>query len=166
MCLVSCQGYKILRKIEMETIYFYSPKADYGCFSNFSRHKVKLDGKLWKTSEHYYQAQKFSDSPKDMKDVFEADGPMQAALIGRDRKRPLRRDWEKIKDEVMYRVVKAKVLQHDSVKRLLLETGDAILVEHTYKDAYWGDGADGKGRNQLGKTLMRIREELRKENDS
>jgi predicted NAD-dependent protein-ADP-ribosyltransferase YbiA (DUF1768 family) len=42
-----------------------------------------------------------------------------------------------------------------------------MLVEHTAKDIYWGDGSDKgtgtKGRNQLGKTLMIVREELRKQ---
>ena len=28
-------------------------------------------------------------------------------------------------------------------------------------DSYWADGGDGKGRNQLGKILMQVREELR-----
>ena len=98
-----------------------------------------------------------------MNDVFKADSPMQAALIGRDRKRPLRKDWEKVKDEVMYKVVKAKVLQHKSIEKTLLETHNAILVEHTHKDSYWGDGPDGNGKNQLGKTLMRIRKELLKQ---
>jgi ribA/ribD-fused uncharacterized protein len=88
---------------------------------------------------------------------------MQAALIGRDRKRKLRRDWEKIKDEVMYKVVKAKFSQHKALRKILLETGDAKIVEHTENDSYWADGPDGKGKNQLGKTLMRVREELKNE---
>jgi ribA/ribD-fused uncharacterized protein len=147
----------------METIHFYSSHGSHGCFSNFARYKVKLDGKSWKTAEHYFQAQKFLGSKKDMKDVFNAKGPMEAALIGRDKRRPLRRDWEKIKDEVMYKVVKAKFSQHSELKELLLSTGDAKIVEHTDKDSYWGDGPDGKGRNQLGKTLMRVRTEFRNE---
>ena len=35
-----------------------------------------------------------------------------------------------------------------------------MLVEHTGKDAYWGDGGDGSGVNRLGGILMRVREEL------
>ena len=35
------------------------------------------------------------------------------------------------------------------------------FVQHTKKDSYWGDGPDGKGRNQLGLTLMAVRNELR-----
>lgn len=146
-----------------ETINFYSTKGPYGCFSNFSRHKVKLDGKLWQTSEHYFQAQKFNgvkDGEKHIKDVFKAKGPSQAARIGRDRKRPLRKDWEGVKDEVMFKVCFAKFSQDEHLRKTLLETGDAILVEHTENDSYWGDGGDGSGKNMLGKTLMRVREEL------
>jgi predicted NAD-dependent protein-ADP-ribosyltransferase YbiA (DUF1768 family) len=32
------------------TIYFYSTKGEYGCFSNFSSHPIKLKGKRWPTS--------------------------------------------------------------------------------------------------------------------
>jgi predicted NAD-dependent protein-ADP-ribosyltransferase YbiA (DUF1768 family) len=39
--------------------------------------------------------------------------------------------------------------------------GDALLVEHTRKDSYWGEGGDGRGRNMLGQILSGVREELR-----
>ncbi len=39
-------------------IHFYNLNDDYGCFSNFSRHTVFLNGKRWPTSEHYFQAHK------------------------------------------------------------------------------------------------------------
>lgn len=47
--------------------------------------------------------------------------------------------------------------------RLLLATGDAKLVEHTEQDDYWGDGGDGSGKNMLGRILMEVREELRRQ---
>ncbi len=46
------------------TIYFYITKDKYGEFSNFSRHGIEQDGKWWKTTEHYFQAQKFIDEHK------------------------------------------------------------------------------------------------------
>jgi ribA/ribD-fused uncharacterized protein len=61
----------------------------------------------------------------------------------------------------MYDAVYAKFSQHKELKKLLLDTGDSTIVEHTKNDAYWGDGGDGSGRNQLGKTLMKVREDLR-----
>ena len=57
--------------------------------------------------------------------------------------------------------VRAKFTQHDDLRALLLSTGDAMLVEHTENDDYWGDGGDGSGRNMLGQILMQIRTELR-----
>ncbi len=86
---------------------------------------------------------------------------MIAARMGRSRKRPLRKDWEAVKDAIMYEAVLAKFTQHTDLRELLLATGDAKLVEHTENDAYWGDGGDGSGKNRLGRILMRVREELR-----
>lgn len=144
------------------TINFYSARADYGAFSNFSHHAVKLGGKVWPTSEHYFQAQKFAGT-KYESEVRKAKGPGEAASIGRDRKLPLRKDWESIKDDVMFDAVYAKFTQHKDLKELLLSTGDETLVEHTEKDSYWGDGGNGKGKNMLGITLMQVRDEIRKE---
>lgn len=144
------------------TIYFYSTSGPYGCFSNFSRHTVRLKGKVWPTSEHYFQAQKFAGTEHEGA-VLRAGSPTIAARIGRDRKRPLRRDWESVKDDVMYEVVKAKFSQHPELRQILLATGDAMLVEHTERDSYWGDAGDGSGKNKLGQILMRVREELRAE---
>ena len=42
-----------------------------------------------------------------------------------------------------------------------LGTGEAVIVEHTGKDAYWGDGGNGGGRNRLGQLLKQVREEHR-----
>jgi ribA/ribD-fused uncharacterized protein len=86
---------------------------------------------------------------------------MIAARLGRDRSSPLRRDWESIKVGVMTDAVLAKFSQHQDLAELLLETGDALLVEHTENDSYWGDGGDGSGKNMLGQVLMRVRDRLR-----
>ncbi len=141
-------------------INFYSTNGEYGGFSNFSRHPIFLAGKKWPTTEHFFQAKKFAGTPHEEK-VRLCKTPRQAADMGRDRKLPLRRDWESAKDGIMLEAVRAKFTQHDDLKAVLLGTGDAKLVEHTENDSYWGDGGDGSGRNQLGQILMKIREELR-----
>jgi ribA/ribD-fused uncharacterized protein len=145
----------------MEIIRFYRVDDEYGCFSNFSPHPVKLKGKVWPTSEHYFQAQKFVGTAHE-EEIRRVKSPMIAARMGRDRKRPLRHDWESVKDEIMFEVVRAKFTQHEELRKILSATGDAEIIEHTGKDSYWGDGGDGSGRNMLGKTLMLVREELRK----
>lgn len=144
----------------MDVIHFYSVNAGHGGFSNFSPHPVVLKGKTWPTSEHYFQAQKFAGTP-DEEEVRLARSPMIAARMGRSRKRPLRKDWECVKDRIMHEAVLAKFAQHADLRAILLGTGEAKIVEHTENDAYWGDGGDGTGRNMLGQILMRVREELR-----
>jgi ribA/ribD-fused uncharacterized protein len=141
-------------------IHFYSTRDEYGCFSNFSRHPIHLKGKRWPTSEHFFQAQKFQGTAHE-EEVRQAKTPALAARIGRDRQRPLRRDWESVKDQVMLEAVRAKFSQHAELQAILLGTGDALLVEHTENDSYWGDGGDGSGKNRLGQILMQVREELR-----
>src|SRR5215510_2687966 len=145
----------------MEIIRFDRVDDEYGCFSNFSPHPVKMKGKVWPTSEHYFQAQKFVGTAHE-EEIRLIKSPMIAARMGRDRKRPLRPDWESVKDEIMLEAVRAKFTQNEDLRRILLATGDAEIIERASNDSYWGDGGDGSGRNMLGKTLMLVREELRK----
>jgi ribA/ribD-fused uncharacterized protein len=142
------------------TIYFYGVNDEYGVFSNFAPFPIVLEGRAWPTSEHYFQAQKFL-APEHQEAIWRQKSPMLAARAGRSRKRPLRPDWEAVKDDVMRRAVLAKFTQHAALREALLATGDATLVEHTANDAYWADGGDGTGRNRLGEILMEVRELLR-----
>ena len=90
---------------------------------------------------------------------------MTVARMGRDRKRPLRADWDQVRDGLMRKAVWTKFKQHPRLLAMLLETGDAEIVEHTENDAYWGDGGDGRGLNRLGQLLMQVRTDLRAERD-
>ena len=147
--------------MNQQKIEFYSVGEAYGEFSNFSAHPIKMAGKVWPRSEHYFQAMKFLDR-NDREKVRKANSPAIAARMGRSRKLKLRPDWQAVKLDVMYRAVKCKVEQHQDVRELLISTGDAKIVEHTANDSYWGNGGDGSGANHLGRILMRIRDELKK----
>ena len=138
------------------TIKFYSTSDEFGEFSNFARYPIKVKGKKWPTSEHYFQAMKFHNI-KDQDSIRKTKTPMEAARSGRDRKKKLRRDWESVKDNVMREAVLAKFEQHKKLAELLLSTGSAKLIEHTENDSYWGDGGNGRGKNMLGKILMEVR---------
>ncbi len=142
-----------------DRIEFYRSGDEYGEFSNFSRHPIELDGQTWPTTEHYFQAMKFSDAALQER-IRAASGPGEAARMGR-RFPGLRGDWETAKEGVMIEALRAKFTQHDRCQRMLLATGDAELVEHTRNDFYWADGGDGTGRNRLGVLLMQLRDELR-----
>lgn len=148
--------------MESEPIKFYATGDQYGEFSNFAAYPIQLNGKTWPTSEHYFQAMKFVGEP-DEEEIRSIASPMIAARMGRDRKRPLRRDWESVKDDLMRAAVLAKFTQHSVLRELLLSTGDAAIIEHTTNDKYWGDGGDGRGQNMLGRILVEVREKLQRE---
>ena len=144
------------------TIYFYGLNEPYGEFSNFSRHGILLNEVWWRTSEHYFQAQKFvMTDPAWAEKIRGIETPRDAAAMGRDRSHPIATDWEIVKDDVMRRAVLKKFQTHESIKMLLLETGTEDLVEKTSDDYYWGCGTEGTGKNRLGEILMEVRESLR-----
>ncbi len=144
----------------MDPILFYRVGERYGEFSNFAPFPIRLKNRTWPTTEHYFQAQKFAGTPSE-EEIRRAKSPMIAARMGRSRRRPLRKDWEGVKDGIMLDALRAKFAQHAELKTLLLDTGEARIVEHTTNDSYWGDGGDGSGLNKLGQLLMRLRSEMR-----
>ena len=79
----------------------------------------------------------------------------------------LRDDWETIKYQAMYFILRQKFERSAFCRKVLLGTGDARLVEgNTWHDNIWGNctcmrpSCIPEGRNMLGNTLMRVREEL------
>jgi len=150
---------------ESNVIKFWKVNDTYGCFSNFSKHGFDLDGFWWQTSEHYFQANKFTNTDKVWFDkIRESKTPKDAADMGRDRSHKIHRDWEKVKDEIMLQAVLTKFKTHDDIHKILLSTGDNKIIEDSPMDYYWGCGADGTGRNTLGYILMEVREILRDKN--
>jgi N-glycosidase YbiA len=142
-------------------VLFYSPREKpYGCLSNFSPHGVELDGAWWPSVEHYFQGQKHAGTPY-AEEIRTAHTPKDAKNKGHDRRRPLRGDWEQVKDDVMRRAVLRKFETHEEIRGVLLSTGDELVIENAPSDYYWGCGADGSGQNKLGRVLMEIRTILR-----
>lgn len=75
----------------------------------------------------------------------------------------MRSDWEDVKFDVMYDIVKAKFTQNEDLKRKLLDTEGYYLEEgNNWGDKIWGV-VNGVGENHLGKILMRVRNELKME---
>jgi N-glycosidase YbiA len=147
----------------MSILFYGTKEVPYGCFSNFSAHPFTLENNQWQTSEHYFQAMKFYPDWTHVRAIRDMKSPMQAAKAGRSRARPLREDWEEIKDDVMRKAVLAKFRQHPNIALILLETGNEELIENTTHDHYWGCGSSGTGKNMLGIILMETREILRTE---
>ena len=144
-------------------INFYNRDDPYYEFTNFYYAPINLDGKMWPTSEHYFQAQKFVGTPF-VEQIRQLSRPREAFDFTRDPKVSYwrRNDWERIKEDVMYKALLAKFTQHYDLRKQLLETEDRKLVEHSPYDSYWGDGGDGKGKNRLGVLLEKLRSELQR----
>lgn len=142
-------------------IKFNSSSPTHSEFSNYHRSPFTLDGKDWKTVEHYYQAYKFlPHDPEWAEQVRKASGPGTAKKMAWSEEHPIRVDWDEIKDAVMIRALRAKFAADPELQRLLLSTDGQQLVEHTpWGDFYWGDGGDGTGKNRLGEMLMELREQ-------
>ena len=117
------------------------------------------------TVEHYFQAAKAAE-PLDFLKIAAADTPGKAKRLGRKCK--LRADWEEKKIDVMRQALKLKFAD-PTLKAKLIATGDEELVEgNHWCDNFWGvchclKCQDKVGQNNLGKLLMELREEIKKE---
>lgn len=168
-------------------IRFYEKKDPYYEFSNFyEKAPFTIDGKTWPTTEHYFQAAKF-DNPEYVELIRTASTPNKAFILGGQKKKggyagkwplnkkdtrtlneviddyahlKIRSDWDTVKLVEMEKALFAKFSQNAGLKKLLLGTGDAIIIEDSPRDSYWGIGKDGKGQNMLGKLLMKVRASL------
>ena len=152
------------------------------------RFTLMIDGREYPTVEHFFQASKFIASAEVLPAmryadlVREATTPNIAKVLACQKVGGgyqwrtklnliitqylaegviIRPDWEIVKNDVMYEGVHQKFLQNRELAEKLLATGVKQLVEHTGRDAYWGDGGDGSGRNMLGEILMKVRGALR-----
>ena len=124
--------------------------GEYDFLSNFYMIPLVYEGITYTNSEAAFQAAK----------IFYPGDKGRRAIT-------LRSDWESVKDGIMLDILRAKFKQNPHLRRLLIETGDAVLVEgNTWHDCYWGDCHCPKcqskpGKNMLGKLLMKVRNELK-----
>eukprot|EP01080_Neovahlkampfia_damariscottae_P006951 gene6951-11113_t len=143
-----------------KTLNFGHQNDKFIIFTNFTDHQISIENKTWATSEHYFQAKKY-EGTKYEEIVRNAKTPSEAKSLGNSRQLPLRKDWEEVKEDFMFKAILAKFTQHEDLKQILLETNDLYLNEKA-PDSYWGDGMNGSGLNRLGYVLMKVRDEIKK----
>jgi N-glycosidase YbiA len=155
------------------TIRFYKrDRPDFGFLSNFHIAPVEIEGTIWPHSEAFYQSRK-SENPeyharilqhekaswsKYVGDSRTGDSEIAAQSWFRTRPEDLRTDWDQIKIEVMRVALRAKFMQHEHLRLSLIATCNAVIIEDSASDYFWGSGADGSGENWLGRLLMELRE--------
>lgn len=170
----------VFRELQTPVVYFYEDM-----FSNFHPAPITVDGFRYPTSEHYFQASKFiypGASPDHLEYarlIATQSTPNKAKILANQKIKggykwqqdlneiirhyahvQINPNWDRIRDDVMSRAVLAKFTQHPNLAAELKRTGSALLVEHTSRDSYWGDGGDGSGQNRLGQILIWVRAQI------
>lgn len=116
--------------------------------SSSSAFKVLFGGVEWMTARHAYEAAKFEDVSVVREYICKAPSAHEAGYIACTFAHHARRDWEKVKLSIMEEIVRAKLNQHQYVRRKLLETGNREIVEGASEDSF------------LGKIWMKVRAEI------
>lgn len=115
-------------------------------------------GVQYPSVEHAYQAHKTTNYEER---VLISKLPTAGAAKKYSHTMDVRPEWKSIRLGIMEGLLRQKFSQ-PSFKRRLLDTGSKELLEgNTWNDTFWGI-CDGKGSNHLGKLLMKIREEHKK----
>ena len=141
-------------------ILFNGPEPRiYDAFSNFVPCEIEMDGIVYPTTEHAYQAHKVR-SRLLRKQIAKMDTPGKAKRAGRSVM--MRHDWQAVKFDIMVECLRLKFAQ-EPFRSMLLETGDEVIAEDAreWDDTEWGLGKSGKGKNKLGKAIMQVRQEIR-----
>jgi len=133
--------------------------------STYSKYAIELEGCLWPSVEHYFQAMKFEDRELWQR-IAQASSPHQAQDMARWQFWKVRRDWKKIRQVMMTRGLYVKCRSHNVVRQTLLDSADRPIVETSQYDYYWGCGRDGRGHNIYGKLLMTVRKRLRENGEN
>lgn len=126
--------------------------------SNFWPAPLELDNIFYPTAEHAYVAYKTTDVQLRVQ-ISEIETPGKVKRFGRDME--LREDWDTVKLAVMTRIVTAKFEQNPDLMPLLMKTAPRTLIEgNSWGDTFWGESPIGTGKNNLGKILMAIRDDI------
>ena len=69
------------------------------------------------------------------------------------------KEWEQVKDKVMYKIMKKNIDNNEEIKETLIKTylRPIQVYLYNYSDNYWSTNKHNGGKNKLGKVLNEIR---------
>lgn len=151
--------------------FFWKNKSP---FSQWHPVGFELNGYFFHTAEHwmmYRKAMLFGDIEK-AKEILETKSPADVKKKGREVARFSKELWEANCKDIVYKGNYAKFMQNPEIFKVLMDTGDTILVEASPYDAIWGIGLDEEtarktppeqwpGKNWLGEVLTKLRIDLK-----
>ena len=139
------------------SIEFSSKSNTHQELSNFYPAPFLLEGKIWASVEHYFQAQKFPTDQTMQERIRLVATPQSAKRLGRTKSEHFRTDWNERRDYFMEKALEAKFAQNPTLQELLKSTYPLHLIEHNPYDSYWGSGKQGTGLNRMGALLEKLR---------
>eukprot|EP01130_Rhizamoeba_saxonica_P013517 TRINITY_DN5775_c0_g1_i1.p1 TRINITY_DN5775_c0_g1~~TRINITY_DN5775_c0_g1_i1.p1 ORF type:complete len:253 (+),score=44.00 TRINITY_DN5775_c0_g1_i1:23-781(+) len=155
------------------------------CKSKHKSLKLKIDGIRYTSVHHYVQCQKYlydgcpSVNRAFARQIIKCSTGYKAYLMGNQfmkgtckwkkvlselvlkyQKRGirLRDDWDIVKRNKMAIAMHELYKQNMDLRLLLKDTGKGLLVYDDKRNSYWGVGQDFRGKNVVGKLLMKIRD--------
>jgi ribA/ribD-fused uncharacterized protein len=142
------------------TVSVYEPVGLLCQLSNYSPSGFELDGRLWRSLEHYFQASKFLSSAA-REAIAAAPTPERAKdLAWTNLLSEVRSDWEAVREQMMLSGLAAKAAQVPSFRQQLWECWPWPIYEDSEEDEVWGIGAFGHGQNLMGRCLSTIRQNI------
>ena len=161
---------------EYDACFFHNTNEPFGFLSNWYLSDFTVDGTAFTSMEQYIMYSKcicFGDSIT-AKEVLATDDTAEQKALGRKVQNYIDNVWAGKRQLIALKGLYAKFSQNTDLKKLLLDTGDAFLVECAVNDKVWACGIDlrdesrtdaGKwsGQNILGFALMEVRELLKKQ---
>jgi ribA/ribD-fused uncharacterized protein len=149
---------------QSEVISFRKTTESFGGLSNMaSGYSLYVNDVFIPSSEHLYQAMRYSLFPDIQHEIISQDNAMKAKMISNKYKAKYSRaDWDFVRIKIMRWALEIKLSQNwDSFSALLLSTGNKDIVEYSHKDKIWGavEASNGQllGVNALGRLLMELR---------
>jgi len=152
-----------------QCVSFRKTRENYGGLSNMcSGFPIIVGEHGFLTSEHLYQVCRFNDYSDIQRIVQNEKSPMGSKMKSKKFISNTRSDWDEVRVDIMDWCIRMKLKCHwEKFGSLLLSTGEEEIVEDSHKDRFWGCVLDQNnrfvGRNILGKLLMKLRNELKKD---
>ena len=146
-----------------QQLLYFSGRSPY---SNFYRAPFVIEGRRYFNVEQWYQASKartFGDEEIELA-ILSCPSPRECKSLGYAIKHFDMGRWKEVCDEIMRRGVTEKFSQNPELRKELLATDCAELIEATQYDSWWGSGRNiteehdtYPGLNKMGLILMCVR---------
>ncbi|KAJ1538599.1 hypothetical protein HK405_013667 [Cladochytrium tenue] len=157
-----------------DEVYFWKADEPHGFLAQWypSRFTDPTTATEYANAEQYMMHRKavlFGDQQV-AAEILATEDPRTIMALGRRIARYDEATWTENRSAIVRDGNLLKFGQNEELRKLLLETGDSVLVETSPMDRIWGVGfghrvaasqRDRWGLNLLGKALMEVREQLR-----